>query len=389
MEQPSMTEQTLQLKVLTGRNTGALLPLEIGEYLIGSGDTCAIILQDHGVQDEHCLLEIEADGVRILPQDGEVLVNGEQVAEGGAPFHLYQAVFIGETAFALGMGEDEWPDIELSPQTDQDETEEPPEQGSSEQDGQEPEQADAPDSEQAQPLSAKSPFRVWGLALLLILLIAVLLMRAFLNFEPPEPAAPPESLAQEVSTIIEKKEITGLQVNSEDNVLTVSGYVADQKTRKDISAAILAAVPGTVIKLTVTENLQNSVRQILTIYDLQDLSATVNLQGQVFLQGTVRDSSTIKKAVAAIEQDVPGISGIINQTTLLRKTVVTPERKFSFPINEVAGVVVGKTSFISMRNGVIYKTGSQAVGGCSILSISRNVLSVSCAGTEKKYPLLP
>ena len=384
-----MTEQTLQLKVLTGRNTGALLPLDIGEYLIGSGDSCAIILLDHDVEEEHCLLEVETDGVRILPQDGSVLINGEEVAAGGASFQLFQAVFIGETALALGMEGDGWPDIELRP---------PADDGIKKQDGEgseqdienEQEQSDTTEAAQPKQPAEKSLLRVWGLALVLLLLLTGLSVRAYLNLETPGFPTSLENLSQQVSAIIQEKEITGVQVNSDEDILTVSGYITDSKTLKDISADILATAPQAVIQLTVTENLLTSVRQVLAIYDLADISVTVDLQGLVTLQGEVKDNTVFKKAVAAIEQDVPGISGINNQTTLLHKPAAAlPEKKMSFPVNEVSGVVVGKTSFISMENGVIYKPGSLLPGGCSILSISRDILSLNCDGTEKRYPLLP
>ena len=68
-------------RLFSGPHMGAELVLPAGSQLVGSDDSCDIILQDSSVASRHANIAIGFSGdgvpsVRVTPLDGEVLLNG-------------------------------------------------------------------------------------------------------------------------------------------------------------------------------------------------------------------------------------------------------------------------------------------------------------------------
>ena len=76
----------ISFRILTGPHMGAELVLPAGALLIGSDDSCDVILQDSSVAPRHVRLDIAAEGpsVRVTPLDKTVLAGGEPVPAEGA-----------------------------------------------------------------------------------------------------------------------------------------------------------------------------------------------------------------------------------------------------------------------------------------------------------------
>ena len=76
----------ISFRILTGPHMGAELVLPAGALLIGSDDSCDVILQDSSVAPRQVRLDIAAEGpsVRVTPLDKTVLAGGEPVPAEGA-----------------------------------------------------------------------------------------------------------------------------------------------------------------------------------------------------------------------------------------------------------------------------------------------------------------
>jgi type III secretion system YscD/HrpQ family protein len=101
---------TKLLKILSGQHAGAELPLADGEYLVGSGDDCDIILTDPGIEPEHARLKIFEGEFSCAVAGGKVLLEGEEIG-GEAQAADFQVVTLGKVHLAAGSETGKWREI--------------------------------------------------------------------------------------------------------------------------------------------------------------------------------------------------------------------------------------------------------------------------------------
>jgi type III secretion system YscD/HrpQ family protein len=103
-------EHRVELRVLAGPQAGARVVLAHGEYLLGSGDDCSLVLRGPGIAERHALLRFEDGEVGIEPLDGVVCnVQGDEITDAqqlvhGVPFE------IGGVWIAVDSEDAPWPD---------------------------------------------------------------------------------------------------------------------------------------------------------------------------------------------------------------------------------------------------------------------------------------
>ena len=102
------------LRIFAGPHLGAEIMLPEGSQVIGSGDSCDIILYDSSVASRHAALEIGTEEVRIRPLDGEVLLNDTLLTKDVA-FPPRTPCFLGLSCLAWdtpeNTGGDAWHDV--------------------------------------------------------------------------------------------------------------------------------------------------------------------------------------------------------------------------------------------------------------------------------------
>lgn len=111
----------LVFRVLAGPQRGAEMRLRAGEYVIGSGDQCDIVLVDDGIAEEHLAVRVSESGVELKALenlvaygDEKLLHPGESVVEAGPV-----AIAFGLAAVGLGLPDTDWsmfkpPDVATS-----------------------------------------------------------------------------------------------------------------------------------------------------------------------------------------------------------------------------------------------------------------------------------
>jgi DNA-binding NtrC family response regulator len=91
----------LKLVVLSGPDAGRSLPLEAGEYRIGSSPSCEIVLSDKTVSRQHLRLEVREDGVRAVDAGSRNGSFCEQMRFNELEVRLGAVLQVGTTEFKL------------------------------------------------------------------------------------------------------------------------------------------------------------------------------------------------------------------------------------------------------------------------------------------------
>src|SRR5262249_23766428 len=99
---PRVPAAMMQLDIVGGLHSGVHLPLDEGDYAIGSSAEADIVLRDEGVEPQHVIICITGNEVRVEAIGGDVQVNDEDVAAGhGCRLRLPATLAIGTASLAL------------------------------------------------------------------------------------------------------------------------------------------------------------------------------------------------------------------------------------------------------------------------------------------------
>ncbi|MCG8530935.1 MAG: type III secretion system inner membrane ring subunit SctD [Desulfovibrionales bacterium] len=99
------------LKILSGPNTGAEVELPEGEFVLGTGNDCDIILVDAAIATRHMRIEVTLSGVTVVPLEGTIVLEGETVPDGGAELPEFRVLTVGGTYLCMGPANEAWPHI--------------------------------------------------------------------------------------------------------------------------------------------------------------------------------------------------------------------------------------------------------------------------------------
>ena len=103
-------EAPIELRILHGAQAGSRLCLSVGEYTLGSDDSCTLILEGSGIEDRHAILRFDGEDVWIDPVDGVVRnahgddIDDEQQLIFGLPVEL------GNVWISVDREDVPWPD---------------------------------------------------------------------------------------------------------------------------------------------------------------------------------------------------------------------------------------------------------------------------------------
>ncbi len=100
------------LRLLSGLHAGAAMELSPGEWLLGSGEACDLLVTDPGVRERHLALRVAQDGaVRLVPLDGEVLTASGPVSADGLALEPFVVFSAGLLSACLGPADEPWPEV--------------------------------------------------------------------------------------------------------------------------------------------------------------------------------------------------------------------------------------------------------------------------------------
>lgn len=111
---PDSAHLATVFKLLSGPQRGAEIPLDDGEYLIGSDEDCDIVLLDDSVAGHHVLLNKQGEKLQLTARDQAVLVGAYELPQGESTDIPTGTVFgLGTTYIALGLPGVDWLSLPL------------------------------------------------------------------------------------------------------------------------------------------------------------------------------------------------------------------------------------------------------------------------------------
>ncbi|MBZ2170595.1 type III secretion system inner membrane ring subunit SctD [Nitratidesulfovibrio sp. SRB-5] len=114
---------TVLLRIFTGPHVGAEVVLPEGVHVVGTDDSCDIILSDAALAARHAALTVAARGegpgaapeVHVAPLDGAVRAGDAEIPAQGAPLAAGTGCWLGDTCLAWNRPGAEWDDVLARP----------------------------------------------------------------------------------------------------------------------------------------------------------------------------------------------------------------------------------------------------------------------------------
>ncbi|MEZ5581693.1 MAG: FHA domain-containing protein [Candidatus Competibacteraceae bacterium] len=247
------------LKLLSGPQLGAEVPLRNGDYLIGSDDDADVVLLDDSVAPHHARLTIHNGQLVVTAQDQAVSI-GNQSLKPGAQGEIPAGTVIGlgTTYIGLGPEETDWlnltlPDVVGRRSDSTPESEEAPEDGDDESKGElEPALELEPEPDTATSgllIYPDQPRTYWGRWLAAFIGLAIILLLVFRQelsdwwetdaMVNADPGPSPQEKAQAIVTDLGLKDIK-LSVKK-DGTVVLHGYCDTTATKTRLNKALRAA----------------------------------------------------------------------------------------------------------------------------------------------------
>lgn len=316
------------LKIFAGAQTGAEVPLASGTYLIGSSDECDLILIDSSMAAEHLVLTLDETGCSVEPRDGAVSLDGTSISTATqlAPFAM---LTLGQTQFAIGPEDAQWPELEARPMTssantitvDASETEEASEEtsteneetSSEEQATEEETNDDSPQGEVVVPHDdseeTPKPRKRWPLvAVALVIVLSLSILPFIIDLRAEEAEVIPVDV--QINTILDGIDNESLELKERNGRLRLYGYVLNSEEKNTIREA-LANFPELKLNLRQDDQLLAASLDVLEQQGVE-MDATIE-RGMLTIKGYVYEPNTLKAVVETVQRDVPGLDAVINK----------------------------------------------------------------------------
>ncbi len=308
----------IELRVLYGPQSGSRLVLAPGDFLLGTGDDCAIMLAGPRIRECHAKLAFDGEQPTITPIDGDVFDSqGNEVIDmmpltPGMPFEL------GGIWIAVDDPEAPWPDPEaivamagLAPPA-------PPPAPAAVAANQGVEaKAEAPQKRRAR-------FVLMGaLSVIVSIAIAAITVSVWLVNHAPEPKptvvkfgpGPEPGATRELRRVLAEV-APGQQMTVTtriDGTPKVEGYVTDQAMAERVQRAIRKLSSTSAITLRVDSEIIDAARKVVSRQNAPAramLTVSEVRNGNVLLSGAVTTVSVRDEIFDAIRAEVPGVRDV-------------------------------------------------------------------------------
>lgn len=315
-------ETAIELRILHGAQAGSRLSLSPGEYLIGCGDSCTLILDGHGIEDEHALLRFDGEAAWIDPIEGLVRnAHGDDINE-ELELPLGLPIELGSVWISVDREDAPWPDSHsVTPIHTRlhEEVEEDSEESVLE-DEEDADEAPTP-SVNTFTLPEKRRFsRFYIVAFLFLLVAGGAGTAAFMRTAAPEaelaPAPPaatriPEAPPAEAVAILKGYADLQLSLKKMQDGWTVTGFVATTAQRDALSAALAGIVPAVLVNVTVQEALLQDAKRLLANTGIAaQVKADGGAEGVVRLTGAAASAADIEQIRQTLLAGVAGIRDV-------------------------------------------------------------------------------
>ncbi len=308
----------IELRVLYGPQSGSRLVLAPGDFLLGSGDDCAIMLAGPRIRECHARLAFDGEQPTITPVDGGVFDSQGNEVTDTIPLTLGMPFELGGIWIAVDDPEAAWPDPEaivamagLAPPaaapTTSATSNTPAAQAT----------AEAPQKQRARFVLVGALSVIIGIAITAITVSVWLVNHA----EAPKPTVVkfgpgPEPVATRELRRVLAEVAPGQMINVStriDGTPKIEGYVPDQAMADRVQRAIRKLSSTAAITLRVDSEMLDAARKVVARQNAPAramLTVSEVRNGNVLLTGAVTTSSVRDTIFDAIRAEVPGVRDV-------------------------------------------------------------------------------
>lgn len=322
----ALAEETpVELRVLHGSQAGSRLCLSPGEYLLGSDDSCTLILDGHGIEDQHAVLRFDGEVAWIDPVQGVVRnAHGDDITD-ELELTLGLPVELGSVWISVDREDAPWPDPHSVMPIKSREASEDADDGLSEP------YLEATKDQSAETLTAvdqvftppeKRRSVLGYLAFLaLVLLVCGVGIIAILELHTPEAAQVAASVVSpraveteahaEALAVLKDFPNSTLRLQKVDGAWTVTGVLSTAMQEQELSARLASVEPAVRLKVNVEEAMMQSARRLLLAErSTEQVKVKSVAGGVVLLTGAASSGADVEKLRQVLLAGVAGISEV-------------------------------------------------------------------------------
>jgi type III secretion protein D len=300
----------IAVRIFSGPHLGAEITLPEGTQVIGSGDSCDIILQDNSVALRHACLEIGPEGVRIQPLDGEVLLGDVPLTE-DADFPPRMLCFLGLSCFAWerqeNAGVDCWHEVAEELSSRQSLKRKIPQDGGGEDDNKIAATEVADDTEvdviQLSPeeeiVSEKRSF--WGHLLGLCLAI-LCLCGLMITWQAPRPDRAKQQ--QFLAKTLKEAGFSQLMVRNAEKGIVVEGFLKNDEERGKLVRLVQKVHFPVGISVKVGADRFNAATAAFNSRGIYP-EIKEDAKGGILVSGYTKDASVEEWVFNSVQEDIP------------------------------------------------------------------------------------
>ncbi len=316
-------QQQIELRVLLGPQAGSRLTLAPGDYDLGAGDDCTIILSGPKIQALHARLSFDGEIPTLTPVEGSICdTHGNEITE-TMELELGMPVEIGGIWISVDDVEAEWPNpTDVLPIAPAPAHPEPQEQAA--------EKSDPPPSSAAKKIApAKKILFIAASVASMAAIVAVgaMLWRDY-SAQPRQkvtmpiqaPLPDPPSMRKVRDIVATSGTGASIEISAtRDQKVVIRGFVPDERTKTNLQKALLDVTPEPKVELFVDAELMATAIQLIA-EKIDPSRAKLRVEsvtgGVLSLEGAVITHSVRTSVMDLLHAGVPGLKHI-NSSVIL------------------------------------------------------------------------
>ena len=310
----------IELRVLFGPQAGSRLQVAPGNYDLGEGDECEVILSGPKMLGRHAQLSFDGEQLTISPLDGKVCdAQGNEISE-SFPLGLGMPVEMGGIWISVDEVDAEWPDptdvVSIMPPA----AAAPPKSTSAE--GSSTEKNDSADEK---PRRRAKAALITSITALTVMGIAGITLAAWLVNHPNQPTttldATPKAALPDPPNLHKVRQILGTTaagssvevIVTRDRRLLIKGFVPDQASKTALTTVLETLTPPPQIDLQVDADLSAAAATLLA-ERIDPASAKLKVEsvsgGVLTIEGAVLTQRARDAVMDLLQTSLPGLKRV-------------------------------------------------------------------------------
>ena len=316
-------QQQIEFRVLLGPQAGSRLTLAPGDYDLGSGDDCTIILSGPKIQSLHARLSFDGEVPSLTPVEGSVCdTQGNEITE-TIELDLGMPLEMGGIWISVDDVEAEWPNpTDVLPLAPPSAHVEPKEHASQE----------AQSSNSLAVTQTRYARKILFALLVLVSLVVIIALGALMwggHIAQRQQAAAPQAKASlaEPPSLRKVRDIVAISgvgasieiSSTRDQKVLVRGFVPDAHIKATMQQALLEVTPAPKLELFVDAELMTAATQLIA-EKIDPTRAKLHVEsvngGILSLEGAVISQSVRESVMDLLTAGVPGLKRIQSSVIL-------------------------------------------------------------------------